>query len=210
MLRGANRFLLAVIIVAVLPSFCFGKRTKTKVFPAKHDSVLIENQHADALGYERFATLRDLHRAVEAGELVPLTTAVDRRLPRDRRYARPQTVLFVENLDREFYEATGGHLVVDSAVRSTDVQQRLRRRNRNAAPAIGASASSHERGTTVDLSRRMSRERYRWLLVRLLYYEGRGQILIIEERGCLHIFVGKETPDEQRDDIGLVEIPDES
>jgi hypothetical protein len=112
------------------------------------------------------------------------------KLPKERRYALPETVTFIARLDEEFYAMTLVHLVIDSAVRPADVQKRLSRFNRSAAPAYGAGASSHERGTTVDLSRRMRKGQYRWLLARLAYYKALGAVLVIEERSCIHVFVG--------------------
>lgn len=193
--------LMAVIfLLAMIPAFA---RTRVyKVFPATHGSVLVENQRADSLGLNRYETMREIRAAVEVGELLPFSSVlIDRRLPRDRRYARPETVAFVMALDTEFSEVTHRHLVIDSAVRPVEIQKRLRRWNRNAAPATGESASSHERGTTVDISRKMPRGHYRFLLVKLAYYKARGRILVIEERGCLHVFVGGNNA-EQTEQIG--------
>jgi len=162
-----------------------------KVFPATHDSIPAENRRADMLGLKRYETMDEVRQDVAQSILVPLSITVSKRLPKDRRYALPETVAFAEKLDQDFYEATGDRLVVDSAIRPSDVQKRLARRNRNAAPADGARASTHERGTTFDLSRRMKRGEYRWLLLRLAYYRARGEILIIEERACVHIFVNQ-------------------
>ena len=142
------------------------------------------------LGLKRYETLKQVQQATASLTLVPLTTPVSVKLPKERRYALPGTVSFIEKLDRDFYDMTGEHLVVDSAIRPSDVQKRLRRCNRNAAPAQGARASTHERGTTFDLSRRMTRSQYHWLIMRLAYYKALGEILVIEERSCIHVFVG--------------------
>lgn len=165
-----------------------------KIFPATHDSIPTENRRADMLGLKRYGTLAEVSRDVEAGVLVPVPNPA-KKLPRERRYALPDTVAFAEKLDQDFYEATRDHLVIDSAVRPRDVQHWLTRRNRNAAPADGARASTHERGTTIDFARPRRRGALRWLLVRLAYYKARGTILVIEERACLHVFVGGEHED---------------
>ena len=63
----------------------------------------------------------------------------------------------------------------------------------------GRSSWIEQAGTTFDLAKRvatghgyrdMRRGEYKWLLWRLWYYREIGQILVIEERGCLHVFVG--------------------
>lgn len=175
------------LILLTLP--CFARTPKT--FPATHDSIPAENRRADMLGLKRYETLAQVSRDVESGVLVPVTIPVCSKLPKERRYALPSTVAFAEKLNADFYEATGTSLVIDSAIRPSDVQKRLRRHDRNAAPALGARASTHERGTTFDLSRRMRPSQYRWLLVRLAYYKARREILVIEERNCLHVFVNQ-------------------
>lgn len=171
-----------------------------KTFPATGGSVAAENARAEALGYERFETLREVEDAVAVGHLVPVGVTSDPKLPINRRYLRPDAADFVLELDNAFRLTTGHWLLVDSAVRPVDVQRRLRRVNRNAAPATGERASSHERGTTFDLAKktfngrdynRMRRGEYRWLLVRLAYYRATGRILVIEERNCVHVFVGR-------------------
>jgi hypothetical protein len=174
------------LILCTLPAVA---RTH-KMFPATPDSVPAENRRADMLGLKRYETLADVAEDVRAGALVSLTTSCSKKLPLNRRYALPETVAFIERLDHDFYEMTEHRLVIDSAVRPADVQKRLTRRNRNAAPANGARASSHERGTTVDLARPRKKGDLRWLLLRLAYYRARGDILVIEERSCLHVFVG--------------------
>lgn len=115
-------------------------------------------------------------------------------MPYNRRYVLPQTEAFLETLNTEFKAATGTSLLVDSAIRPASVQADLSRWNRNAAAASGVAASTHERGTTVDLSRRMRQADYEWLRLRLFWYQARGKILVIEEFQCLHVFVG-EVPD---------------
>ena len=130
----------------------------------------------------------DVDDAVKIGQLVPITgVKINDKLPKDRRYLRPEVLSFLERLNRD----VGSNLTVDSAIRPADVQRRLGRFNPNAAPFDGYRASSHERGSTFDISRRsLSVRNYRFLVARLLYYRAIGRILVIEERGCLHVFVG--------------------
>jgi hypothetical protein len=171
-----------------------------KMFPANGGSVARENAVADSLGYERYETATQMQAGIDSGRLVPVPITVTPKLPSNRRYVTPEAADFMLQLDADFNRATGKYLIVDSAVRPADVQKKLRRINRNAAPANGARASSHERGTTFDLAQKvyngrdyvnMRRGEYRWLLLRLMYYRETGRILVIEERGCLHVFVGR-------------------
>jgi hypothetical protein len=175
------------------PKVTHVKRQKApKIFPAIPSvSVLLENQAGDAMGAWRYDNERDMEDAISRGELVPLDNLnVSRKLPANRRYARPATVAFARQLSAEFEEEFGDtSLMVDSAVRPITVQRKLLRWNRNAAPATGNRASSHERGTTIDISRKMSNAEYRWLVTRLLYYRAIGKVLVIEEKACFHIFV---------------------
>ena len=183
------RTLKTLLMLIVLSSVSRAIKTKSvKVFSATHDSIAAENRRADALGYRRYLDMEDVSIGVAGGELVPITgVRVNAKLPKDRRYLRPEAESFLERLNRD----CGSNLTVDSAIRPADVQRRLGRFNPNAAPFDGYRASSHERGSTFDISRRsLSVRNYRFLVARLLYYRAIGRILVIEERGCLHVFVG--------------------
>lgn len=176
---------LIIALLAASPSVAM-----RKIFPATRDSVLCENLRADAASIPRYDDEAQMRLAVDSGELIPVPILTSPRLPASRRYVRPEVAEFMLQLDTRFFLVTGHFLTVDSAVRPATVQKRLCRHNRSAAPATGARASSHERGTTFDISRRMSRRDYRWLLSQLEYYRAVGRILVIEERACVHIFVG--------------------
>ncbi len=183
---------LAVCLALSLSTFATARVRRprgNRIFAASSQSVLLENQTADAMGTLRYFTQAQVDKDVQAGILVPLRTTVSPRLPRERRYALPNTVSFIESLDLGFYRTFHQHLVVDSAVRSATTQRGLHLRN--AAPAYGSRASSHERGTTVDIAKSSTTgSMQRWLITRLLYSRALGQVLVIQERGCFHIFVG--------------------
>jgi hypothetical protein len=169
---------------------CSAKASKTsKVFPAAHDSVAAENRRADALGYKRYINTDDMRQGVLSGQLVPIEgVKINAKLPKERRFLRPEAQSFLQRLNRD----CGSTLTIDSAIRPADVQRSLGRFNRNAAPYDGYRASSHERGSTFDIQRKsLSRRESRGLVVRLLYYRAIGRILVIEERGCYHVFVGE-------------------
>ena len=87
------------------------------------------------------------------------TLRIDPRLDPSRRFCRPWTLDFVNDLSQAYYNRFHQQIQVNSAVRTVKVQKKLRRHNRNAAPADGDTASSHLAGVTVDLQRRgMSKE----------------------------------------------------
>lgn len=164
-----------------------------KNFPATSESLRIENETADVMGVRRYLTEDEVNADVERGVLVAIneypSLKIAKKLPRWRRYARPEAVAFIQLLSSEFYEANGHALIVDSAIRPASVQKRLRRWNRNAAPVDGERASTHQRGTTLDISRHMTKRDYRWLMIRFMYYRAIRHILVIEERSCIHIFI---------------------
>ena len=187
-----------LLSLALTVSLSLPASASKKLFPANKGSVALENSYADKAGIARFTDRESLKAGIASGVLVPIPITSCPKLPEFRRYVRPTAAEFLRELDSRFYLATGRYLIVDSAVRSADVQKQVARHNRNAAPANGDRASSHERGTTFDIASRrvyfngwanMRRSQYRWLLIQLAYYQGIGRIHVIEERSCLHIMV---------------------
>ena len=189
---------MALVIIMALTVAVMPASASKKLFPANKGSVALENSYADKAGIARFTDRESLKAGIASGVLVPIPITSCPKLPEFRRYVRPTAAEFLRELDARFYLATRRFLIVDSAVRSADVQKQVARHNRNAAPANGDRASSHERGTTFDIASRrvyfngwanMRRSQYRWLLIQLAYYQGIGRIHVIEERSCLHIMV---------------------
>lgn len=189
---------MALVIIMALTVAVTPASARRKMFPATKGSVALENSYADKAGIARFTDRESLKAGIASGVLVPIPITSCPKLPEFRRYVRRSAADFLRELDSRFYLATGRFLIVDSAVRSADVQKQVARHNRNAAPANGDRASSHERGTTFDLASRrvyfngwanMRRSHYHWLLIQLAYYQALGRIHVIEERSCLHIMV---------------------
>ena len=187
-----------LLSLALTVSLSLPASARRKMFPANKGSVALENSYANQAGIARYADRESLKAGIAQGQLVPIPITSCPKLPEFRRYVRRSAAEFLRELDSRFYLATGRYLIVDSAVRSADVQKQVARHNRNAAPANGDRASSHERGTTFDIASRrvyfngwanMRRREYRWLLIQLAYYQGIGRIHVIEERSCLHIMV---------------------
>ena len=199
--RKIRLLILAVIINLAVISASARSHRSHSMFAADKNSVGLENHYADAAGIERYEDAAQVSLAVDSGRLVSIPITCAPKLPLWRRYVRPAAARFMLELDARFYLATGHYLIVDSAVRPQDVQRQLARRNRSAAPASGARASSHERGTTFDISKntwlrgyhRMRKSQYRLLLAWLAYYQATGRIHVIEERACIHIMVREDS-----------------
>jgi hypothetical protein len=122
------------------------------------------------------------------------TLRIDPRLDPNRRFCRPWTRDFVEDLSQAYYRQFHDQIQVNSAVRTVKVQKKLRRHNRNAAPAEGDTASSHLAGLTVDLQRRgMSKQEIRFVERYLFYLRALGLVEPEEERRqwVFHVMVSE-------------------
>src|SRR5215467_12311382 len=166
------------------------------VFRPSRDSLLRQNEEIDRLDLPRIQDDAELEQLKASQELVPImagpTLRFDPRLDPDRRYCRPWTREFVEDLSEAYYEKFHLQIQVNSAVRTVKVQNKLRRHNRNAAPWEGETASSHLAGVTVDLQRRgMNKEQIRWMEHYLFYMKALGLVEPEEERRqwVFHIMV---------------------
>lgn len=166
------------------------------MFRPSHESLLIQNAEIDRLDLPRIQDETELEALKADGSLLPIrvgeTLRVDPRLDPSRRYCRPWTRDFVEDLSQAFYNRFHAQIQVNSAVRTVKVQKKLRRHNRNAAPADGETASSHLAGVTVDLQRRgMSKDEIRWTERYLFYMKALGLVEPEEERRqwVFHIMV---------------------
>jgi len=165
------------------------------IMPSRN-SLVMQNQMIDQLVLVRIGDEKELAKMVEDGRLVALpngnTVRIAPSLPLNRRFVLPMTRDFLVELASAYYAEFHLPLQVDSAIRSREVQRKLRKRNASAAPVDGETASSHETGATIDLSRNMTAKQTHWLEWRLAYYQAIGQALIEEERYCFHICVIKE------------------
>jgi hypothetical protein len=168
----------------------------TPAFPPTHESLLRQNEEIDPLGLPRLKNDRELNEQVKSGNLVALPVSehliVDKHLPANRRYCRPWTAQFLIDLSDAFYARFHEPVMVDSAVRTVEVQNKLRRWNGNAAPSEGETASSHLAGLTVDLARRrMSKEQAQFVEQWLMPLHTGGLVEVEEEyrQFCFHIMV---------------------
>src|SRR5208283_4183443 len=129
-----------------------------------------------------------------------------------RRYCRPWTRDFVQDLSEVYYRQFHEQIQVNSAVRTVKVQKKLRRHNRNAAPADGDTASSHLAGITVDLQRRgLTKEQIRFVEHYLFYLNALGLIEPEEEsrHWCFHIMVSDRYDDWRQTQTVLPRTPGE-
>jgi len=166
------------------------------MFRPSHESLLAQNEEIDRLQLPRIADDAELEELKASHALVPIEASESLRiqpsLEPSRRFCRPWTRDFVEDLAAAYYRQFHDQIQVNSAVRTVKVQKKLRRHNRNAAPAEGDTASSHLAGLTLDLQRRgMTKEEIRWVERYLFYLHALGLVEPEEERRhwCFHVMV---------------------
>lgn len=166
------------------------------MFRPSHESLLIQNAEVDRLNLPRIQDETELEALKADGSLVEIQAGdmlrFDPRLDPSRRFCRPWTLDFVNDLSQAYYNRFHQQIQVNSAVRTVKVQRKLRRHNRNAAPWDGDTASSHLAGVTVDLQRRgMSKDQVRWMEHYLFYMKALNLVEPEEERHqwVFHIMV---------------------
>jgi len=167
------------------------------VFRPSHESLLLQNAEIDRLNLPRIRDDKELEQLIANGDLVAIVPSESLRIQPSldpaRRYCRPWTLDFVEDISAAYYKEFHEQIQINSAVRTVLVQKKLRRHNRNAAPEKGETASSHLAGLTVDLQRRgMSRDQIKWMEGYMRPLKELGLIEPEEERRqwCFHIMVG--------------------
>ena len=166
------------------------------VFKPSRESLLLQNAEIDRLNLPRIRDDRQLQELVASEELVPIVPSESLRIQPSldpaRRYCRPWTLEFVQDIAAAYYREFHQQIQVNSAVRTVQVQKKLRRHNRNAAPEKGETASSHLAGLTVDLQRRgMNKKQVKWMEEYMKPLKEMGLIEPEEERRhwCFHIMV---------------------
>jgi len=170
-----------------LPRAHFRRLRWNPVFRPSRESLLLQNQEIDRMDLPRIQDDAELEQLKSSEDLVPIlagpTLRFDPRLDPERRYCRPWTREFLDDLSAAYYAEFREQIQVNSAVRTVKVQRKLRRHNRNAAPAEGEIASSHLAGLTVDIQRRgLSRDQVKWMQNYMLPLKEQGLIEPEEER----------------------------
>jgi len=173
-----------------------GRLRWNPLFRPSHDSLIRQNQEIDRIELPRIQDDAQLEDLKASHALVPIeeteTLRIEHSLDPTRRFCRPWTRDFVEDLSEAYYQRFHEQIQVNSAVRTVTVQKKLRRRNRNAAPAEGETASSHLAGVTVDLQRRgMTKDQIHFVERYLFYLNQLGLVEPEEERRhwCFHVMV---------------------
>lgn len=168
------------------------------VFRGSRESLIKQNEEIDRLQLPRIEDEAQLDDLILRQELVPLPASesltVAGNLPENRRYCRPWTADFLRDMGQAYYQQFHAPLQVTSAVRTVEVQHKLRRHNRNAAPETGETASSHLAGLTVDILKRgMSKQQKRWMDDYMLPLKAMGLIEPEEERRqpVFHVMVSQ-------------------
>ena len=187
-----------------------------RVFRPSHESLLRQNEEVDRLELPRIQDDAQLEELKAGGELLPIRESeylrFDPRLDPSRRYCRPWTRDFLEDLSKAYYKEFHSQIQVNSAVRTVKMQKRLRRHNRNAAPAEGDIASSHLAGITVDIQRRgMTRQQIQWMQQYLLPLKSMELIEPEEERRqwVFHVMVsGRYTEWRQSRNLAVEQQPE--
>jgi len=187
------------------------------VFRPSRESLLRQNEEIDRLDLPRIQDDDELQKLVASEELVPIvpntTLRIDPRLDPERRYCRPWTRDFLDDLSAAYYKEFHSQIQVNSAVRTVKVQKKLRRHNRNAAPAEGDLASSHLAGVTVDIQRRgMSRDQVKWMEQYMVPLKGLGLVEPEEERHqwVFHVMVSGRYTEWRESQTLAGDRPDES
>jgi hypothetical protein len=160
--------------------------------------MLRQNDEIDRLQLIRIHDDQQLEELELTGELVGLheskALAIALNLEANRRFCRPWTRSFVEDLSGAFYAEFHQPIQLTSAVRTVEQQAKLQRHNKNAAPIDGDTASSHLAGLTIDIGKRpMSRAQRRWVDEYVLRLQQLGLVEAAEERrqACYHIMVSE-------------------
>src|SRR5437588_19933 len=166
------------------------------VLKGSYDSMLRQNEEIDRLQLPRIMDDTQLEELVRTEELVPIEESkslhVSPAIKADKRFCRPWTNYFLQDMGEAYYHEFHVPLQVNSAVRTLEQQQKLRRHNRNAAPEVGEIASSHLAGITVDLAKRgLTRAQHKWMEDYLKDLRDQGLVEAAEERrqACFHVMV---------------------
>lgn len=162
------------------------------------ESLVRQNEEIDRLQLPRIENDEELDELVASDALAPIVESdslrIHHQLEPKNRFCKPWTLQFVQDMADAYYREFRQPIQVNSAVRTMQQQKKLRRRNRNAAPIDGDTASSHLAGITVDISKRgMSRKQRKWVSQYMLELQNLGLLEAAEERRqpVFHIMVSE-------------------
>lgn len=186
-----------LVLILALPSLLLAQSAKKDLRGTKA-KVVAANTIADKEHLSRLSDDSMVALFLKKGLLITLKDSkgirVDSRLPLARRVCRPWAAAYVRTLGRNFNRQSQGTLQVNSCTRDSLTQEELRPRNRNAAPSSGPTASMHERGNTLDISRlRLTLEQENFVRKKLAADQKVCKIIATEENAqrVWHIVVWK-------------------
>jgi hypothetical protein len=201
-LAGAQAFGAHTAVARITRRGRHGTRARRVVWKpvlrGSHESMLRQNEEINRLELPRIADEVELFELEARHELVPIEESDSLRiaasLEPSRRYCRPWTRDFLQDLADSYYREFQQPIQVNSAVRTVEQQRKLRRHNRNAAPEAGEIASSHLAGLTVDIYKRgLTHKQHKWIEDYLFNLRSEGLIEPAEERRqpVFHIMVSE-------------------
>jgi uncharacterized protein YcbK (DUF882 family) len=166
------------------------------MFKGSHEMLVKQNELINTLELPRIADEEELVQTIGNEELLQLQESPSLRiasnLKASRRYCKPWTRDFVEDFSEAFYQQFKKPIQVNSAIRTVEQQRKLRRRNRNAGPIEGETASTHLTGIALDISKRgLTRVQHKWIEEYFLPLKNLGLIDPVEERrqAVFHVVV---------------------
>ena len=186
---------LLVIVFSTLGCSHGNKKPKIKrlidleILEGSKESQAIQNKLADSEGLSRIKNDNQLRKMKANGYLVSISkyVDVDIQLKEKFRFVRPWTNKFLDDMGKSFTKEFSKKLQVNSAVRTAEYQEVLKKSNVNAS-----NKSSHLTGATVDLAKKdLTPEELNWCREYLISFEKKGLIEATEEQKqlCFHIMV---------------------
>lgn len=165
----------ALTVGSLLPAGALGAQS----LRGSPTSLDIQNRVAVQHDFTYTSTGNQVRRFVDAGYLVPVRGNRDFGLHMvSFPYARPEAVLFIERLARQYRSACGEKLVVTSLTRP-----------QNRQPMNASSRSVHPTGMAIDLRRSSSPACRSWLESVLLSLERNGVLEATREQRPPHYHV---------------------
>ena len=199
-MRTVRQIAIAVMTLMLASLQAFGMHAKRTTKPHRvrqarwnpllrgsHESMLRQNDEINKLELPRIMDDDQLNELIARQDLVHIDESpslkVASNIEPNKRYCRPWTREFLDDLSQSYYEQFHQPIQVNSAVRTVEQQHNLRRHNRNAAPETGEITSSHLGGLTVDINKRgLPRKQRQWISEYVYQLQQAGLVEAAEER----------------------------
>jgi hypothetical protein len=156
----------AAVAAALVPAFLAAPGLEAQSLRGSRSAMERQVRSARSHDYTFLQTATEVRRFVDDGWLVVVSGSRDYELSGvSFPYARPEVLLFIERLGRQYRAACGEKLVVTSLTRPRSHQ-----------PSNASTRSVHPTGMALDLRRSRLRSCRRWL---------EGVLISLERRGVL-------------------------